>query len=62
MHDGSVEATVKELRIEDEKQWLWPRSLHPEHQTPIDIEEPGDDVANIEIAGVVVGGYRPRPV
>lgn len=60
-HDGKIEATVKELRIDDEgRKWLWPRSTKPEHQQPLNLESPSDDVASIEIKGVVIGDYRPR--
>lgn len=58
--DDSIEATVKELRVVDGKQWLWPRSHHPAHQQPIDIDNPPEDVRNVEIQGIVLGGYRPR--
>lgn len=59
--DGKVEATVKELRVdEDGKRWLWPRSSKPEHQLPIDADSPPEDVRAIEIKGIVVGDYRPR--
>jgi len=60
-HDGKVEATVKELRVDDSgRRWLWPRSSQPEHQLPIEVENPGDDVEHIEVKGIVVGDYRPR--
>jgi hypothetical protein len=60
-HDGKIEATVKELRVDDEgRQWLWPRSSRPEHQLPINLDSPGDDVASIEVKGIVIGDYRPR--
>jgi phage repressor protein C with HTH and peptisase S24 domain len=59
--DGKVEATVKELRIDDDgRQWLWPRSSKPEHQQPIDVANPPADIATIEIKGIVIGDYRPR--
>jgi phage repressor protein C with HTH and peptisase S24 domain len=58
--DGTIEATVKELRIIDGKRWLWPRSDHPAHQAPVEVDSPGDDIETIEIKGLVLGGYRPR--
>lgn len=59
--DGKIEATVKELRIDENgKRWLWPRSTRPEHQQPVNIDEPDADVASIEIKGIVIGDYRPR--
>lgn len=60
--DDTIESTVKELRIVDGRQWLWPRSSHPAHQQPIDIANPPEDVRRIEIQGIVLGGYRPRVV
>lgn len=60
-HDGTVEATVKELRIDDDgRRWLWPRSSKPEHQLPIEIDSPPEGIETIEIKGIVVGDYRPR--
>jgi hypothetical protein len=59
--DGKIEATVKELRIdEDGRHWLWPRSSSPEHQMPVNVDSPPDEVESIEIKGIVVGDYRPR--
>lgn len=59
--DGAVEATVKELRIDENgRRWLWPRSTRPEHQQPIDVDTAGEDMVSIEIKGIVVGDYRPR--
>jgi len=60
--DDTIEATVKELRVVDGKRWLWPKSNHPEHQLPLDLDSPGDHVARIEISGLVVGDYRPRHI
>jgi phage repressor protein C with HTH and peptisase S24 domain len=62
-NDGRIEATVKELRIDDEgKRWLWPRSTKPEHQQPIDTDNPPEEIGSIEIKGIVIGDYRPRAV
>ena len=59
-HDGRIEATLKELKVVDGKRWLWPRSTAPEFQAPVDLDAPGDAVADIEIKGIVIGGYKPR--
>lgn len=57
--DGRIEATLKELRADDNgKHWLWPRSHDPLHQTPIDIGAPPEGVREIEIFGIVIGCYR----
>jgi SOS-response transcriptional repressor LexA len=59
--DDMVEATLKELRIDDDgDMWLWPRSHDPLHQTPINIANPPEHVAEIIIKGIVIGSYRPR--
>lgn len=59
-HDDEIEATVKELRIVGGQRWLWPKSDHPEHQAPLNPNEPGDHVSRVEIVGLVVGDYRQR--
>jgi hypothetical protein len=60
-HDDGIEATVKELRIDEVgKRWLWPRSTKPEHQQPIDSDNPPEGIETIEIKGIVIGDYRPR--
>ena len=58
------ETTVKELVIEDERYWLWPRSTHPDFQQPLEVGSPSDwheefdtDV-EIVIIGVVVAVYQ----
>lgn len=56
--DGLVEATVKELREDSGKQWLWPNSTHPEHQTPIPLDDGQTDT--VEIVAVVTGSYKPE--
>lgn len=58
--DGTIEATVKELRVEHGRRWLWPRSTSPEHQSPVNVDDPGEGVDRIEIKGLVLGGYKPR--
>ena len=64
---GQVEATVKELRASpDGSIWLWPRSDHPEHQTPILLPKNGRDHAEydgsdeIRVVAIVVADYRVR--
>lgn len=54
--DGLVEATVKELREDTGKLWLWPNSTHPEHQAPIPLDD--GDTDSVEIIAVVIGSYR----
>lgn len=55
--EGLIEATVKELQQDEAGgYWLWPRSDHPEHQTPIRV----DDGEEAEITGLVIGSYRPE--
>jgi phage repressor protein C with HTH and peptisase S24 domain len=59
--DGQIESTVKELRVDENgKRWLWPRSSRPEHQQPIDTDNPPEGVTSIEIKGIVIGDYRQR--
>jgi len=59
--DGKIEATVKELRVDDDgRRWLWPKSSKPEHQQPIDVERPPEGIESIEVKGIVIGDYRPR--
>ena len=52
--EGMWEATVKEYRVVDGKKYLWPRSDHPDHQSPIHFEN-GEQV---EITAIVIGTYR----
>lgn len=60
-YDGMVESTLKQYRCEEDgKQWLWPRSHDPLHQTPINIDNPGDDISGIEVCGIVIGMYRSK--
>lgn len=60
--DDSLEATVKELRIVNGKRWLWPRSDSPEHQLPVDVDNPGASIRRIELQGLVLGGYKQRVI
>jgi phage repressor protein C with HTH and peptisase S24 domain len=61
-HDDSIEATVKELRVMNGRRWLLPKSTDPAHQAPIDLDEPGEGIREVEVKGIVLGGYRPRLV
>ncbi len=67
--DGLVEATVKELIIDDDNRaWLWPRSDHPQHQQPVNIPWPPDPaqhdddqgIEEITVFAVVIGAYHPE--
>lgn len=60
--DDEIEATVKELRVTDGKRWLWPRSDHPDHQQPVDVDNPAENIKRIEIHGLVIGDYRQRHI
>lgn len=58
-HDGSVEATVKELvRSQDGVEWLRPRSTHPLFQA-FRGDQPGEEeIVSVEIVGIVVASTR----
>ena len=58
--NGRIEATIKEYRIQDGREWLWPRSDDPKHQLPIDPSNPPDDVREVLVKGIVIGDYRQR--
>jgi transcriptional regulator with XRE-family HTH domain len=59
--DGTYEVTVKEYVVDDaERQWLVPRSTHPEFQTPWRVDQPEDGIIGTEILGVVVASVRPE--
>lgn len=59
--DDGIEATLKELRVDDRgRQWLWPRSHDPMHQQPVETADPPPNVSHIEIKGIVIGMYRPK--
>lgn len=59
--DGTVEATLKEYRVDEHgERWLWPRSHDPQHQAPVNTRTPPDDIRDIEIVGIVIGSYRPK--
>ncbi|MGE4079596.1 MAG: S24 family peptidase [Reyranella sp.] len=60
---GLYEATVKEFQLDDRGQpWLWPRSTHPEHQTPLRFPEgdlDGED--SVSIVALVIASFQPEP-
>jgi hypothetical protein len=59
--DGRIEATVKELRVDDaNKKWLWPKSDDPAHQVPLDLDAEPHGIKSIIIQGIVIGDYRIR--
>ncbi|MBB5684322.1 LexA family protein [Sphingobium boeckii] len=60
--DDTIEATVKELRIDEKGRWLWPRSDDPLHQAPLDLMRPPQNITSIEIKGIVIGGYKARVI
>lgn len=51
---GLCESTIKEVGLEGDRVVLYPRSTHPDHQTPIYL----DDEDNPRIEYVVVGSHR----
>lgn len=52
--NGLVEATCKQLEVEDGQAWLWPRSTRPEFQTPIKVEDNGEE-DSVLLHALVVG-------
>jgi hypothetical protein len=59
--DGSFEVTVKEYVVDDTgRQWLVPRSTHPEFQTPWQVDQPDDGIVETNILAVVVASVRPE--
>lgn len=69
IHGSRVEVTVREIVIEADEAWLWLRSSHPEHQSPIQIPwVPGQppkawrvDEDRYSVAAVVVLAIVPQP-
>jgi SOS-response transcriptional repressor LexA len=64
---GMVEATVKEMqRTPEGETWLWPRSDHPEYQSPIALPANNGGHSDymgsndIRVVAVVVADYRVR--
>lgn len=59
--DGTIESTLKQYRIDERgEKWLWPRSYDPNHQSPVNTKTPPDEIAEIEIKGIVIGMYKPK--
>lgn len=61
--DGTIEATVKEyVVLEDGSRWLWPRSYHPDFQSPLKmpVVESDDDNEDVRVVALVTGSYRPE--
>ncbi|WP_411340341.1 LexA family transcriptional regulator [Sphingopyxis sp. J-6] len=57
---GEIEVTVKEYRIDDDGiEWLVPRSHNPSFQA-FRVDQPGDDIEEVQIVGVVIGAYLPE--
>lgn len=60
--DGKIEATVKELKIDDAgKAWLWPRSTDPRFQQPLSLEDPNGEAVEVQVTAIVIGSFSPRP-
>lgn len=64
-HDGTVEATIKELQPDAEGNlWLWPRSTDPAHQAPIPLDPAkwptidSHEIAEIRITAIVEGAFQ----
>lgn len=58
--DG-IETTVKEYIVDaDGIEWLVPRSNNPAFQAPFRCDQPGPDIAEIRIIGIVVASIRPE--
>jgi len=57
--DLEYEATVKEYVVDENGvEWLWPRSLHPEFQTPWRVDQPEPGIINVEVVALVVSSIR----
>lgn len=58
---GEVERTIKEVVRTAEAFEFWPRSNNPRWNSPIILSDGlADDGTEVEVAGLVVGSYRPR--
>ena len=62
---GGVEATVKELRIDDRGHaWLWPQSTHPDYQQPVRLDSLSEHLPDADddliIWALVIGSYNPE--
>lgn len=54
-----IEATIKQFRLDADGQgWLWPRSSHPDHQSPIRIT--GQNGERVTLHARVIGSYTPK--
>lgn len=61
LRHGETEATVKEFRVDrDGKARLWPRSTHPSFQEPVPLDERDGEDAELHVAYLVIGSYRPE--
>jgi len=59
--DLEYEATVKQYEVDGAgRQWLVPKSTHPEFQTPIALDQPEPGIIETQIIAVVVGSYTPE--
>lgn len=59
---GEVERTIKEVVRTPRGIEFWPRSTNPRWNKPIVLSDgiDQDDSSEVEVAGLVVGSYRPR--
>ena len=55
---GEYEITVKEYVVRGGRHWLIPHSTDPRYQSPIELA-PGDH-ADLSLAVLVIGSYRPE--
>jgi hypothetical protein len=63
MSGGDIERTIKEVvRKPGRAVEFWPRSTNPRWNKPIVLMDGmlTDDTAEVEVAGLVIGSYRPR--
>lgn len=59
--DDTYEVTVKEYLADDlGREWLVPRSSHPQFQTPQRLGEPEEGIREVQILAVVVASVRPE--
>jgi hypothetical protein len=64
--DKLIEITVKELKVDGKKAWLWPSSSSPEHQATTALPWPfsndmwNTDSGRFSVTAVVIGCYSPR--
>ena len=65
--DQKVEIPVREVALDGEHARLWPRSTHPEHQTPIRTRWPAHGTFRADgrtmamILGRVLASWQPEP-